>query len=42
MRFFCLDIAIHEVQSDGRLNALYHANGGAWGGTYVDKVCEVL
>ena len=37
-----IDITIHEVQPDGRLKELYHANGGAWGGTYVDKVRFVL
>ena len=42
MRFYGLDITIHEVQSDGRLKELYNTIGGAWGGTYVDKVCEVL
>ena len=42
MRFYGLDITIHEVQPDGRLKELYHATGGAWGGTYVDKVREVF
>ena len=33
-----IDITVHEVQQDGHLKELYHANGGAWGGTFVDKV----
>lgn len=35
-----IDITVHEVQPDGHLKELYHANGGAWGGTYVDKCFE--
>ena len=33
-----IDITVHEVQSDGHLKELYNANGGAWGGAFVDKV----
>ena len=35
-----IDITVHEVQFDGHLKELYHANGGAWGGTFVDQVSE--
>ena len=34
-----IDTTAHEVQPDGHLKELYRADGGAWGGTYVDKVC---
>ena len=37
-----IDITVHEVQSDGHLKELYNANGGAWGGAYVDKVSFLL
>ena len=33
-----IDITVHEVQSDGHLKELYNANGGPWGGAFVDKV----
>ncbi|KAK3611842.1 hypothetical protein CHS0354_040516 [Potamilus streckersoni] len=32
-----IDIIAHEVMSDGSLNEIYRSNGGAWGGTEVDK-----
>lgn len=35
-----IDITVHEVQFDGHLKELYHANGGAWGGTFVDQCFE--
>ena len=41
MSFFIggtIDITVHEVQQDGHLKELHHANGGAWGGIFVDKV----
>ena len=31
-----VDIAIHEVQSHGKLKAIYRPSGGVWGGTKVD------
>lgn len=31
-----VDITVHEVQSNGSLKELYKANGGNWGGTYID------
>jgi len=32
-----VDITVHEVKVCGGLRELYKANGGNWGGTYVDK-----
>lgn len=32
-----VDITVHEVQPGGFLKELYKANGGNWGGTYIDK-----
>ncbi|KAL3871018.1 hypothetical protein ACJMK2_039182 [Sinanodonta woodiana] len=32
-----IDIIAHEVMSDDSLNEVYRSNGGAWGGTEVDK-----
>lgn len=32
-----VDITVHEVQRNNTLRELYKANGGAWGGTYVDE-----
>ncbi|KAK3611841.1 hypothetical protein CHS0354_040515 [Potamilus streckersoni] len=32
-----IDIIAHEVMSDGSLNEIHRSNGGAWGGTEVDK-----
>ncbi|XP_060576629.1 heat shock 70 kDa protein 12A-like [Ruditapes philippinarum] len=31
-----VDITVHEVQPSGSLKELYKANGGNWGGTYID------
>ncbi|XP_053400410.1 heat shock 70 kDa protein 12A-like [Mercenaria mercenaria] len=31
-----VDITVHEVQASGSLKELYKANGGNWGGTYID------
>lgn len=31
-----VDITVHEVQPNGSLKELYSANGGNWGGTYID------
>ncbi|XP_060592450.1 heat shock 70 kDa protein 12A-like [Ruditapes philippinarum] len=31
-----VDITVHEVQPNGSLKELYKANGGNWGGTYID------
>ncbi|KAL3871019.1 hypothetical protein ACJMK2_039181 [Sinanodonta woodiana] len=33
-----IDIVAHEIMSDGSLNEVYRSNGGAWGGTEVDKI----
>ena len=33
---------MHEVQRSGRLKELYKANGGSWGGIYVDKAFKDL
>lgn len=32
-----VDITVHQVNHDGSLVELYKANGGNWGGTYIDK-----
>lgn len=32
-----VDITVHEVQSDNGLKEVYRANGGSWGGTYIDQ-----
>jgi len=32
-----VDITVYEVAVGGGLRELYTANGGDWGGTYVDK-----
>ena len=37
-----IDIAVHETQLDGKVKELYKANGGAWGGCYVDKLYEKM
>lgn len=37
-----VDITVHEVQPNGSLKELYKANGGNWGGTYVDKAFRDL
>ncbi|XP_052276645.1 heat shock 70 kDa protein 12A-like isoform X2 [Dreissena polymorpha] len=37
-----VDITVHEVLQGGGLKELYAANGGDWGGTYVDRAFRVL
>lgn len=37
-----IDITIHQIQPDDTLRELYKANGGNWGGTYVDKAFRDL
>ncbi|XP_060064403.1 heat shock 70 kDa protein 12A-like [Ylistrum balloti] len=37
-----IDIAVHEVQSDGSLNEIHKACGGDWGGTKVDYAFKLL
>ncbi|KAH3837772.1 heat shock 70 kDa protein 12B-like [Dreissena polymorpha] len=37
-----VDITVHEVNRDGTLRELVKANGGAWGGTMVDKAFVAL
>jgi len=32
-----VDITVHEVAASGGLRELYKANGGNWGGTYIDQ-----
>ena len=32
-----IDITAHEVLPEGRVKEVFHANGGAWGGTKVDQ-----
>jgi len=35
-----VDITVHEVVAKRKLKELHWANGGAWGGTCVDKAFE--
>ncbi|XP_052796649.1 heat shock 70 kDa protein 12A-like [Mya arenaria] len=37
-----VDITVHEVKASGSLKELYKANGGNWGGTYIDKAFHEL
>ena len=37
-----IDITVHQIQPDNTLKELYKANGGSWGGTYVDKAFRDL
>ena len=37
-----IDITVHQIQPDNTLKELYKANGGNWGGTYVDKAFRDL
>ncbi|XP_060592446.1 heat shock 70 kDa protein 12A-like isoform X2 [Ruditapes philippinarum] len=37
-----VDITVHEVQPSGSLKELYKANGGNWGGTFIDKAFRNL
>ncbi|KAL4232762.1 Heat shock 70 kDa protein 12A [Mactra antiquata] len=37
-----IDITIHQVQDNGSIKELYAANGGDWGGTYIDKAFRDL
>ena len=37
-----IDITVHQIQPDDTLKELYKANGGSWGGTYVDKAFRDL
>ena len=32
-----VDITVHQIAQKGCLREFYRANGGAWGGTQVDK-----
>ena len=37
-----IDITVHETESDGKVKEIYKANGGAWGGSYVDEMYEKM
>lgn len=37
-----MDITVHQIQGNNSLKELYKANGGNWGGTYVDKAFRDL
>lgn len=37
-----MDTTCHEVQKDGKLNELYAATGGPWGGELVNKAFTQL
>ena len=42
-----IDITVHETNHDGTVKELYKANGGPWGGSYVDEkyaqlLCQIF
>ncbi|KAL4232761.1 Heat shock 70 kDa protein 12A [Mactra antiquata] len=37
-----IDITVHQVQDNGSIKELYAANGGDWGGTYIDEAFHDL
>lgn len=37
-----IDITVHQIQPENTLKELYKANGGNWGGTYVDRAFRDL